>query len=109
MWEEDGEADESDLTECDEETIEDSPGPSQWPSQGYQPEVYFAEATNITDQTEYVEAVTLGLPKGAAFLVTTAGTLCNALIDTGVSHSCRSESFCQELILLKWNTFFVFL
>ena len=55
------------------------------------------EATNVTDQTKYMKAVTFGLTKGDTFLVTNVGTKCNAFIDTGASHSCMSENF-QQLI-----------
>ena len=52
--------------------------------------MYFAEDTNVTDQT-HVALV-------ATFLATIADAPCNAPIDTGVSCICIRESFYQQLI-----------
>ena len=99
MGEEEEKADEADLIEYTEETTEESPGLFQWPWQGYQPWVHFAEAANIMNQMEYMEVVTLGLTKGCIFLVTIAGTPCNSLTDTRTSHSCMSEIFIKTHFL----------
>ena len=40
-----------------------------------------------------MEAVTLGLAKGATFPATITGVGCDALTDTGVSHKSMSENF----------------
>ena len=46
-----------------------------------------------------MEVITLSLTMGAAFPVTIAGVNCNALIDTGATRSCISETFYNQLML----------
>ena len=74
------------LVDLVSETVEEPPEQSQWLAQTYQKEAY-------------VEAVILGLTKGATFPVTIAGTNCNALIDTHASWSCISDHFDKQLML----------
>ena len=65
----------------------------------YQPEVYLASKIEDKNKEEFVEVITLSLTKGATFPVTIAGVNCNALIHTGATRSCISETFYNHLIL----------
>ena len=70
------EADKGELTESTAETNDKSHEFCQWLAQGYQPDVhdvYYTEATNLTDQTGYIEVVKFDVTKGATFPVTIAG------------------------------------
>ena len=46
-----------------------------------------------------MEVVTHYLTKGATFPFTIAGINCNALIHTGTTRGCISETFCNQLML----------
>ena len=46
-----------------------------------------------------VELVTVGTTVGATVPATLEHKLCNALVDTGVTRSCLSEGYYQELLL----------
>ena len=46
-----------------------------------------------------MEVVTHSLTRGAAFPDTIAGVNCNALINTGATRSCISETFFNQLML----------
>ena len=43
--------------------------------------------------------VTVGTTVGATVLATLEHTLCNALVDTGMTRSCLSEEYYQQLLL----------
>ena len=65
----------------------------------YQPEVYFTSEIEDKNKEEFVEVVTFSLTKGATFPVTIASVNYNALIDTGATRSCISETFYNQLML----------
>ena len=46
-----------------------------------------------------MELVTVGTMVGATVPATLEHTLCNALVDTGVTRSCLSEEYYQQLLL----------
>ena len=50
-------------------------------------------------QVQEVELVTVGTMVGATVPATLEHTLCNALVDTGVTRSCLSEEYYQQLLL----------
>ena len=55
---------------------------------------------------KYIEAIILGLMKGATFLVAIAGTQCDTLTDAGASHSCTSENVYHQLTFPQIKKFF---
>ena len=65
---------------------------------GYKPEEYFTELSNDSSSSR-VELVTVGTTLGATVPATLEHTLCNALVDTGVTRSCLSEEYYQQLLL----------
>ena len=74
MQEEEEELEGADLVKLINETVEELPEHCQWLVQAYQPKVYLAEMNQVED----VEAVILGLTRGATFPITISDTNCNA-------------------------------
>ena len=67
-------------------------------TKGYKPRDYFTELSNDSSNSR-VELVTVGTMVGATVPATLEHTLCNAVVDTGVTRSCLSEEYYQQLLL----------
>ena len=65
----------------------------------YEPEVYFASVIEDKNKEDFVEVINLSLTRSATFPVTIVSVNCNVLIDTSATRSCKSESFCNQLML----------
>ena len=63
--------------------------------------MYFASKNEDKTKEEFVKVITLSLTRDAAFPITIAGVNCNALINTGATRSCISDTFYNQLILPK--------
>ena len=59
----------------------------------------FASKIEVKNKEKFVEVVTLSLTRCSAFPVTIAGINCNALIRTGATRSCISETFYNQFML----------
>ena len=72
---------------------------------GYSPSKYYSDVDikpfchhcHERHRVEAVEQVVIGPKRGTTFPVNLQGTLCNALIDTGATKSCISESYFKTL------------
>ena len=72
---------------------------------GYSPSKYYSDVDikpfchhcHERHRVEAVEQVVIGTKQGTTFPVNLQGTLCNALIDTGATKSCISESYFKTL------------
>ena len=69
-----------------------------WLTKGYEPREYFTELSDDSSSSR-VELVIVGTTVGATVPATLEHTLCNALVDTGVTRSCLSEEYYQQLLL----------
>ena len=52
---------------------------------------------NINDLINSMEEVVIGSEQGTTFPTKVGSSLCNALIDTGATRSCMSESYYRTL------------
>ena len=52
---------------------------------------------NIIDLINHTEEVVIGSEQGTTFPTKVGSTLCNALIDTGATRSCMSETYYKTL------------
>ena len=71
---------------------------------GYSPSKYYSDVDvkpfchcHERHKVEAVEKVVIGTKQGITFPANLQGTLCNALIDTGATKSCISESYFKTL------------
>ena len=77
--------------------------------ENYEPTKYYKdiETTHcpLDNQDEYdrnhAEEVIIGLEQGTTFPTKIGNTVCNALIDTGVTRCCISEEYYRKLQLSK--------
>ena len=81
------EAEDSDLVLIAEEAIEGYPKLFSMTGIGISARDIFAKVNEIKEQTECIEAVTLGLSKDATVHPKIAGTQFNSLLDKGASHN----------------------
>ena len=65
----------------------------------YQPEVNFASEIADKNKEEFMEVITLILTRGATFPITISSVNCNALINTGATRSCITETIYNQLML----------
>ena len=66
----------------------------------YQPDVYLTSEIEDKNIEKFMEVITLSITRGAVFPVKIAGVKCNALMDTGATRSCISETFYNQFMLL---------
>ena len=74
-------------------------------TKAYNPKVYYSDvekgkfcnACNDRHNSEHIEQVVIGSERGTTFPAKSQSTKCNALIDTGATRSCISESYFRQL------------
>ena len=65
----------------------------------YHPEVFFTSVIEDKNKEEFVEVISLSFTRDATFPVIIMGVNCNALINTGATKCCISETFYNQLVL----------
>ena len=74
-------------------------------TKAYNPKVYYSDVEkgkfcnkcNDRHTSEHIEQVVIGSERGTTFPAKLQSTTCNALIDTGATRSCISESYFRQL------------
>ena len=77
--------------------------------ENYEPNLYYKDIEAALHQSEnldeygidHTEEVIMGLEQGTTFPTKMGTTVCNALIDTGVTRCCISEEYYRKLLLTK--------